>query len=242
MKSYIIHLDRAVARKQQVAYLQKNLPGEVQVLHAVDGKLLTDADKCIYQRKLHRPFYPFRMRDSEIACFLSHRKAWQTIVDSGDDFALIAEDDIHLHDPEFSDSLSLAMRNMTVDKFVRFPLFGRETPIQTVEATEHTTLFLPKSIGLGMVLQLVGRNYAKAMLDLTEKFDRPVDVFLQLHWITGLVPMVLFPSFVSEISENVGGSTIGAKKSVFGKIWHEVARPYYRTSLKFVARKHKTTK
>lgn len=59
----------------------------------------------------HRPDFPFglyadligshfwgedRIKPGAIGCFLSHRKAWQNLVDSGLDAALICEDDIEL--------------------------------------------------------------------------------------------------------------------------------------------------
>ncbi|MFD2856636.1 hypothetical protein ACFSZS_20330 [Seohaeicola zhoushanensis] len=84
--------------------------------------------------------------------------------------------------------------------------------------------------------QLVSRRAAERLLSLTEPFDRPVDTFLQMHWHTGLRLGVISPSGVTDRAEVVGGSTIGAKKSLverFAREWH---RARYRAAVRRLSR------
>ena len=236
MKSFIIHLDRATAREGRVNLLRSQLPGTVEVVSAIDGRSLTHEQRAQYQRHLHRPRYPFPMRDSEIACFLSHRKTWQTIIDGTDPYALVAEDDIFLDSDLFATALALVRENMTPDSFIRFPIIPREIPAATIAKSEKCTIFHPKMVGLGMQLQLIGRNYAKTLLHMTQVFDRPVDTLLQMVWTTGVQPTAIWPSGVREMDTEIGGSLIGSKKFIPERLWRELVRPLYRVQIAVRAR------
>ena len=83
IKAYIIHLERATARKPIVADLIAALPIPTEVFPAIDGAAL-DHDTLYYNvvRKSHlRPHYHFELSKGEIACYKSHRAIWQKIVD-----------------------------------------------------------------------------------------------------------------------------------------------------------------
>ena len=231
MKSFILHLERAKDREPRVDYLSHLLPGDVEVVNAVDGQALTSIELAAFNRNLHRPRYPFALRHSEIACFHSHRKVWKMIVDSSDDFALVAEDDIMLDTAVFAKSYALAVDKMTADSFIRFPVANRENPLRTVSSNDENSLFIPKFIGLGMHLQLIGRTYASRLLEATERFDRPVDTLLQMHWVTKSVPMTILPSGVAEMDADIGGSSISEGKSFLQTLRREIARPIYRIAI-----------
>lgn len=232
MKNYIIHLARAKEREARVQYLTDILPGDVEILEAVDGQLLGADCLAAYSRHIHHPRYPFELRYSEIACFHSHRKSWQKIANGSDDFALICEDDILLDETIFPIALALATEQISPDSFIRFPVSVRETFVKEIATDNGISLFKPKYIGLGMHLQLVGRDYARKLLDFTQTFDRPVDTLLQMHWVSQLIPYSIQPSGVSEMDKDIGGSSIGQKMSVSQKMWRELKRPIYRNSLK----------
>ena len=102
VKAFIIHLERATDRQPQVEELIRKLPVETDVVNAIDGRTL-DAQTIsrVYRRSAHKPHYPFQLSTNEIACFLSHRKAWQAIVDQEIDAGLVLEDDVELT-PEFA--------------------------------------------------------------------------------------------------------------------------------------------
>ena len=59
-------------------------------VNTVDGNLFADSIPSCYTGETVR--YPRFMSASEVACFLSHRKCWERLLDSNEDWALCIED------------------------------------------------------------------------------------------------------------------------------------------------------
>jgi GR25 family glycosyltransferase involved in LPS biosynthesis len=234
----IIHLDRAVARLPQVDSMKKAVKLDSHVVRAVDGRQLTETQKQYYRRRLTRPTYPFRLRNSEIAAFHSHRACWQKILDGDLDVALILEDDLHLQEDVFPRALNLALLNIRPGDFIRFPIKVREKAMKKVGALDEIGLHTYNQIALGMVAQLVTRDAARSLLAASEQFDRPVDNFLQMQWVHDVRVLTVWPSGVREISADLGGSMIGQKDSLWPKLRREILRPFYRCKIRKMARQY----
>lgn len=238
IKAFIIHLARAKDRRPQVEKLIRELPVKTEVIDAVDSQTLSDADiKRVYKRKLHAPRYPFALSKNEIACFVSHRKAWQAIVDQGLDAGFVIEDDIELTDV-FNAAFQAVTNHFEPGSFVRFTFRDREQG-REVFRNDQLRIIIPNPIGLGMVAQLVSFDAAKKLLAVTEQFDRPVDTTLQMRWVTGLQPLAVIPGGVKEISAALGGTTIQHKKSFKDKLAREILRPIYRMRVRSFSAKSK---
>ncbi|MGO1161108.1 glycosyltransferase family 25 protein [Brucella pseudogrignonensis] len=238
IKAFIIHLARAKDRRPQVEKLLRELPVKTEVIDAVDSQTLPDTDiKRVYKRKLHAPRYPFALSKNEIACFLSHRKAWQAIVDQGLDAGFVIEDDIELTDV-FNAAFHAVTNHFEPGSFVRFTFRDREQG-REVFRNDQLRIIIPNPIGLGMVAQLVSFDAAKKLLAVTEQFDRPVDTTLQMRWVTGLQPLAVIPGGVKEISAALGGTTIQHKKSFKDKLAREILRPIYRMRVRSFSAKSK---
>ncbi|HWD12737.1 glycosyltransferase family 25 protein [Pseudochrobactrum sp. sp1633] len=237
IKAFIIHLERATERRAQVSELVSQLPVPAEIITAIDAKQLRDADVTqAYQPRLHKPYYPFRLSRNEVACFLSHRKTWQAIVDQNLDAALVLEDDVALTE-DFPAAFSAAVSVAAQGGLVRLPFRSdRETGAVVLESGT-TKVIRPVPVGLGMVAQLITRNAAQALLKATEQFDRPVDTFAQMSWVTELKPLSVVPGGVQEISANLGGSTLKQPRSLAHKLHRELMRPLYRHSVKIYSRK-----
>lgn len=229
--SFIIHLERAAGRKPQVGYLLETLPFGAQVIAATDGAQMSQAEWAAYQPRLWRPHYPFRLLPGEIAAFHSHRHCWQDIIDHGLDAGLIVEDDVQLHAPQFERAVAIAIAQLGPGDFMRLPMKPREKPLRIVSGGGDVRLFEPRLVGLGMLAQIVTAEAARRLLAQTERFDRPVDTFVQLRWVHGVRVLTLWPSGVSEISSRLGGSQISRRKSVPEKMQREILRPIYRFGL-----------
>ncbi len=238
IKTLIIHLERAVDRKPRVKSLLALAPTEAAIINAVDGLILQPEDFAAhYQRKLFAPQYPFLLHTSEIACFLSHRKAWQTIIDLDLDAGLILEDDVSIDEVKFPMAWELACKHMQPTDYIRFPFQTREKPFSVIANNGRSSLSTPRTTGLGAQAQLVGRKAAEELLGATKRFDRPVDTFLQMTWVTNVRPKFVSPSGISENSADDGGSLIQKKRSVnLQKLHAEIARPIYRIKLANLAR------
>lgn len=233
IKAFIIHLRRAVERVGQIEQICKELPFDTEVIGAVDGSELSI--KKFYYPSLHKPHYPFRLSQNEIACFLSHRKVWQAIIDQNLDAGLILEDDVKLT-RDFAPALQLALEHLPEAGFIRLPhRDNRENGIE-IASYAQARLIRPQPVGLGTVAQLVSQDAARTLLNLTSSFDRPIDTFLQMTWITGLRPLTVIPSGVKEVSADLGGSTMKKSKSLSQKIYHEIMRPIYRRQVRNYSR------
>ncbi|MDH7784649.1 GR25 family glycosyltransferase involved in LPS biosynthesis [Ochrobactrum sp. 19YEA23] len=236
VKAFIIHLKRASDRQPQVAQLIESLPMRADVVDAIDGRVLDeDTIQRVYRRSVHKPRYPFPLSTNEVACFLSHRKAWQAIVDQKIDAGLVLEDDVELT-PEFAAAFQAALQLVDHDSFIRFPFRERETGREVLNI-DGVRVILPVPVGLGMVAQLVGREAARRLLAATETFDRPVDTTAQMNWVTGLKPLSVLPGGVREVSVRLGGSTIQKSRSLPDKLKREILRPLYRWKIKSRSRK-----
>jgi len=234
IKAFIIHLERAVARESQVAALKAALPIASEIVRAVDAQNLpVNEIMRVYRRHLYKPAYPFTLSENEIACFLSHRQAWAMIVEQGCDSGLILEDDAHIG-VDFAAAFALAQEFMTPRSFFRFPHHQRERG-ETITQRDKVRLIQPLPVGLGQVAYLISREVAGQLLEVTEFFDRPVDVLLQMFWLTKVRPLTIHPSGIEEISAQLGGSTLHRKRTMAEKLRREILRPLYRWRIAYIS-------
>lgn len=235
-KAYIIHLERAVARRPQAVLVAQSLPVTAELLPAVDGRSLShEAITAVVRRTIHQPRYPFKLRPSEVGCFLSHRLAWQSILDDGIDAGLVTEDDIAVASPDFQEVIRAAFSAIQPDEVIRFPMPSRTRGEGgTVARTLGGVRFLEPSLpNLGMQMQLVGREAARRMLEASSTFDRPVDSFQQMRWIHGARVLSARPVVIRTIHDMLGGSVIQNKNMGFvEKAFHELQRPILRLAVR----------
>ena len=232
----IIHLERSLERKPQVRKLQQELPYRTKVVEAVDGSKPNNDFSKSYTPRLLRPHYPFSLRSAEVACFQSHRKCWQEILDQGLEAALIIEDDVDIIDGEFMAAVKLAMKEIKMGDLIRFPIKPREKPRNRTVKRDYISIFEPIMVGLGTQAQIVTYDAARQLLEKTAHFDRPIDVYLQLRWKHGVRVLTLWPNGVRERSSSLGGSLIGKERSNGDKIRRELLRPLYRAKVNIYAR------
>lgn len=230
---FIIHLQRATTRLARVECLSRELPITPSIIDAIDGSGMTRNEEKHYKRHLSRsgPSYPFTLLPTEVATFLSHRKCWQAILDADMDAALILEDDIALEPLVFAQAYEMALSCLAPGDLIRFPIKLREKPAEIILEAEGVSIIKPKKIGLGMCAQLVTRDAARKLLERTESFDRPVDTYLQMSWDHELRVLSVWPSGVSEISAEIGGSLIRQRKAFRSRLRREILRPLYRLRL-----------
>ena len=232
----IIHLERSLKRKPQVKKLKKDLPYRTKVVEAIDSRNPDNDFSKSYTPKLLFPRYPFSLRSAEVACFQSHRKCWQEILDRGLEAALIIEDDVDIIDREFTAAVKLALKEIKMGDLIRFPIKPREKPRNKSVKQDNTSIFEPTFVGLGMQAQIVTYDAARQLLERTERFDRPVDVYIQLRWEHEIRVLTLWPNGVLERSSSLGGSLIGKKKGIVDRLRKEILRPIYRAKVNIYAR------
>lgn len=226
----VIHLARASARKPVADRLVAGCGVPARLLQAVDGGAMDPAAlAALAPARPHAPRYPFALRPGEYGCFLSHRAAWQALLDSDAEAALILEDDMELG-PDFPDALRLATRHVARMGYVQFQT--RAVQGDAIDCEGACVLYRPKVTPLRTSGQLVHRDAARHLLTLTTTIDRPVDTFLQMHWLTGMHLGSIAPSGLTDISMAAGGSTLKAKRSLWSKLAREGQRWRYRRAVR----------
>ena len=231
MQSYIIHMSSSTARRANAQRLLNTLP-DAHLIEAVNGR---DPAQIAHIRthagNLYAPHYPFALRPAEIGVFASHRACWQRLVDSGADYALIAEDDLQVDPDRLAIALQMVADHATPDMYIRLPVKARETAQSTLAQEGDMAFILPRVVGLQCICQIVGRDVAQRLLECTREIDRPVDTFLQMHWVTGQKVHAILPNGNQEVAAQIGGSTIQVKTRASGKLARELKRAWYRAQV-----------
>ena len=233
-KAFILHLERAAQRRPQVELLRSALPFASEIVAATDGALLTqEAVDAVYSRQLRRPRFSFALNRAEIGAFLSHRAAWTRIVEQRLDYALVFEDDAAIDAEAFAKTCAFARETRPLWDYALAPAPQTRIVGTLVVEKDGLALIRPKNPPLRAIAQFVSREAALKLLAATEKFDRPIDTFLQMSWVTGVELLALKPSGIREMSAALGGSTIQRKSMGLGeKLRHEIARPIYRAQVR----------
>jgi glycosyl transferase, family 25 len=176
IKGLFINLDRSVARR---AHMEKNAAAagvDMTRLPAVDGLTLSAAE---FDR-VHPPQpHLRRMTRSEVACFLSHRKAWEQICQGAADYGAVFEDDI-----DFGTNLQAVLSDtawirpdmdlIKLDKATRKHVeFGEKI---TIEQGLDVKRLLSLHVGCGGYV--ISKAFARELLAASETFHVPIDHFL----------------------------------------------------------------
>lgn len=239
VQGFIIHLDRATARRPQAQRLAAISPCPTEILPAIDGRAMDPValEAAFSATPLLAPPYPFRMGAGEIACFLSHRKVWTEIMARNLDAALVLEDDVDLG-PEFPAAFALSCHHIDSLGYIQFQT--RPLPAGRTLASEGSvSLIRPAVLPLRTSAQLVSRAAAERLLALTERFDRPIDTFLQMTWHSGIPFACASPSGVSDLTEALGGTVAQSHghRSLRETLTRTILRGSYRRKIARLSRK-----
>ena len=239
-KCFIIHLKRAKNRKPYVDNIISKLNLTSEIIDAVDGKLLTDKNVLNHysETPLYSPSYPFKVNKGEVGCFLSFRKAWQKIVDQKLSAGLIFEDDVSLDLDAFNESLTSAFKWIDEYGYIQFQVRDIPKNSKSIKSYQGVHLLQPMPTLLRCSAQLVSYSTAKKLLEITKRFDRPVDGLLQLNWDTKINITTISPSGVIDNTHASGGSNLSLKIPLNQRLKQEFNRIKYRYYIKKYTNKH----
>lgn len=233
LRAYVLHLTRAAGRRENAQSLLKECGVAGEIWPAVDGNTMSSTDLSdVVGARLFEPEYPFALKTGEIGCFLSHRQIWAEMQRRDEDAALIIEDDAGLDPETFPAALALACNNVDALGYIQMQTRSADGPAVLVDTNGPCQLTVPQLGGLRTTAQMVDRQAAAHLLHLTDIIDRPVDTFVQSHWHTLLRPARIYPSGITDIAEQLDGSTIQAgKKPLLEKASREFSRARYRRAV-----------
>lgn len=225
MRSLVIHLKSNRERRYNVARLRAELP-DARVVDGIDGRDPGPlGEVTVSETPQHAPHWPGGLSEGEIGRFLSHRKCWAMIVENGWDHALIAEDDAGLDLSRRDGLQTLLIRNAGPERYIRIPPAAPERIRRTVDREGTLRLCLPRTIGTRSTLQLVGRAAATRLLETSKAIDRPLERFIQMHWVTGQQVLAVVPPVSLELWSpgNSAQRTAGGLAHRLRRDWSEAA-------------------
>jgi glycosyl transferase, family 25 len=206
---FVINLDRAPARLAHAAAELKRQGLNFQRVSAVDGLTLAPEEiERAHDKVRSLAGYHVPMQRGEIACFLSHRLAWETYrEESRAPFVVILEDDFELRG-ELGPLLA-AITAKTLQSWDVIKLWGREKRAarRVAELTPSHSLVRELVISKRTVGQIVSREGAAKLLAKTLPIFRPIDVQLQYPWELGIEVLTIRPSILVDVGESLFGSS-----------------------------------
>jgi glycosyl transferase, family 25 len=230
--TYVINLERSIDRWQ---YIHKHL-SDLGIVHqrvdAIDAQL-NNLEKSGYDVVRNKNEYFAPLKNTEIACYLSHIKALtQFLNDPSVEYALILEDDAELL--ETPEGLLSLCHWLGCNEGGVLKLYSKRNVLgSTLGYVSNTAIIKPWRISLGFQAQFWNRLAAKEFINKSESFYQPIDVELQFAWRYGFSVYVVGKNKVREISDQLGGSTINLKRNILTlmKLRLEVTRPWFRFKL-----------
>lgn len=224
---FLINLARSKERLTSSTVQFKKQGLDFTRIDAVDGAALKQAEiDAHYCPALNLKNYHYPLSKGQIGCYLSHRKAWQTIVDEKLDYAIIFEDDFNL-----DSSIHTAIQNinnLNLDwKLIKLSAYqNRQRPILLQVPLEYSQqLVIHKKLMSGCCATAITFDCAKQLLAATEKFGRPVDCDLQYIWETGVPGYSLLPYPVTQNTEqesDIGSRSTKVKKAFLRRKYQQL--------------------
>jgi glycosyl transferase family 25 len=174
VRLYYINLDRSTARREWFERGASRLGVEFTRIAAVEGATVPES---LAERLRDLSSAP--LSAGEIGCLLSHRTIWKIVAEGGEEWAFIAEDDVHFS----ADARPFLTSSEWIPAGVE--AVKAETFVNRVELSRHIcatpfghALHRLKSAHLGSGGYFVSRQAALRLLDFTEKHCEPVDQIL----------------------------------------------------------------
>ena len=115
MLRFVINLDSSKDRLVSISQRLNELGIPFERIPAVNGRTLSD-------QQISQITYPYdhfeskvrftrELTKGEVGCFLSHRKCWERLLESEEEWALIMEDDINISNMPLEDIISTIYKN-----------------------------------------------------------------------------------------------------------------------------------
>jgi len=162
MRAYLINLDRATERLATFSQQAERIGLAFERIPAVDASTIVDV--------------PPGMSPPAVACFASHRVAWQKLVDGDGDWCAVFEDDVHLS-PEVVGLLTDERWIPRYAALIKLETFSYPIKVRRkgIAAGARRQLHELLTYHCGTGGYVIGRDCARKLLAVTAGMERPVD-------------------------------------------------------------------
>ncbi len=234
----IINLDRSPHRLARIEAQLTALDLPFHRLAATDGHTLPETERARhYDVALNRRSYHKPLVAGEIGCYISHLRAWQWLLDCGEEHAVILEDDVVLGD-NFRAALDLLPGLPPTWDLVKLGSWSRKPVLSSRSCGEFALCRYGKT-PISAFAQAVSRRGAEKLLRARVPFARPVDVDLQHVWETDLevcglepYPVDVAAGVASDIGVAEPRHTVRANRLAFFRQRLQFAAQQWRHNLR----------
>lgn len=226
MLHLVINLDRSPDRWESISAEFQRMSITPERISGVDGKELSDEFIASNTPPLNSSLkseFPRELTKGEIGCFLSHKKAWERLIESGERWACIVEDDVTFSDrapkyllsenwiPENADVIQLHTQN-AIPEYRKV----KRRSIHVMDA-ELITPFFPDP--LGAMAYIISRESAKVAIQGSSLIAWAVDDYLFAFKSKFSRDTEIYRLNPAVVKENEGRSDVGDRSSFPQKPW-----------------------
>ncbi|MBT1451903.1 glycosyltransferase family 25 protein [Glaciecola sp. XM2] len=225
---FVINLDGSDERLRNVEQQLQSIGATFERIPAVDGRIMSEEERLAhYSPKKNEVQYHKALTPGEIGCYLSHRKAWQSIIDKGLDAAIILEDDI-VCQSDLTDVQTFIESGFVFDYVKLSDHPNRPRKSSAVKMYGKSELVTFDKVPVRACAQIVSATGAANLLKNTEKFGRPVDIDLQYWWemeisVHGIKPFPFAPAPDVASDINAVQSRSGVKSHRLRRIRQQIS-------------------
>lgn len=192
---YLINLDESTDRLTACDKLLKQHGLAYERVSAVLGKALSESDIArVYDQEANKKSYYRTLSQGEIGCYLSHRECWKRIVESGEPYGIVLEDDINITGDVLKAVELIEQVDFSWD-LVKLAPYNRKTRkvMLSHKLDDEFELVIHNKPMSGCAATIYSRQGAQKLLATTEQFYRPVDTDIQHFWEKGIYVWSLAP-------------------------------------------------
>ncbi len=200
MQAFVINLDAAADHWEFVEKSFAHTQVVLQRVPAINIKDLTFPHRD-YNEDRYRLLHGRTPNRRELACYLSHLKAFETFLATGESHAIIGEDDIVLR-AEFDAVLEAALRHAPKWNILRLSGLSNGHPLKIAPLHGEYSLCVNMGRLKGAGAYLVDRRAAETMLDRLLPMRLPYDHAIDREWFLGLRAAYILPFPVSQIESD----------------------------------------
>ncbi len=199
MRAYVINLDRAPERWTHIEKSFSSTGFGLSRVPAVDGNAMSLPHQG-YAEGRYRWLHGRDTNIYEVACYLSHVRAMEAFLETEEDCALIAEDDIVLG-PDAEAVVEGAMRYAKYWNVLRLTGLTAANGFKVARLhgdsylSVHTTRL--KGAGAYLVDRRAAKAYVKGLMPMWLPYDHAVD----REWFFGLAAAAVSPFPISQVDK-----------------------------------------
>lgn len=236
MKAFLINLPECIDRKQYASSMLVDAGFEIVLVEAIWGKNLIYPHPD-YSSMSYRLMHGKKDNYGEVGCYLSHIKALNLFLDSGEEFGFICEDDISVK-PEVLNVIQKAIQKSHRWDILRISGLRSGTPIKICALDEEYALHVNLTRQTGSGAYVVNRKAAQKLVKVLLPMKLPLDHAYDREWLWGLRALMIYPILANQ--RNGFESQIKARKhyklpayirylTVFPyRTVNEISRVFYR--------------